>query len=124
MSAIIPPEIATIGPIEAVLPDLVARVAANLHADASDEWVIGAVDAAVTYVIRQTNRAEIGLPDDFVTRSGIVGFATRIYLDAYHPNGATTAFADDTFVPLLNPSALWKHWRDYFTQLYRRWGIA
>lgn len=123
MTVAIPPS-TVLGPIEAKLPDLVARVASNLHADAADEWVMSAVDAAVAYVIDYSNRNEIGLPDDALTMNGLVGFATRIYQDGFSPNGVNVAIGDPMFTPTFSPEHLFKHWRHYFLRLYPKWGIA
>lgn len=123
MTVEIPPT-TVLGPIESRLPDIVGRVAANVNGDASDEWVVSAVDAAVGYVIDYTNRNTIGLPDDALTVNGLVGFATRIYLDAWNPNGSNVAIGDPTFEPIYQPEVLDKHWRHYWRRLYVGWGIA
>lgn len=124
---VIPPEIVT-GPIETKRPAIIGRVSANVHVaydvDAPDEWVSSAVDAAIVYVIRQTNRQAVGLPDDALTTNGLIGFATRIFLDGFSANGAQVAIGDPSFEPIFQPEHLFKHWRHYFTQLYPRWGIA
>lgn len=118
------PPVYTLGPIEARLPDIVARVAANLHADEADEWLASAVEAAAVWVIDVTNRSTIGLPDDAPTVNGLVGFATRIFGDPFSAGGAQVAIGDPTFEPIFNPERLDKHWRDYWRRLYRAWGIA
>ena len=120
---VIPP-VSIIGPIEAKRDDLVARLRANLNAAADDIWVAAAIDSAITYVIDQTNRNAIGLPDDLLTQNGIVGFATRIYQDSFMPNGTSVGIGDPVFTPDFAPEHLFKHWRHYFLRLYPKWGIA
>jgi hypothetical protein len=118
---VIPPD-SILGPIEERLPAIMLRVATILHTE--DPEIETAVLAAVIFVIDQTNRNTVGLPDDALTIEGLVGFSTRIYLDAYSPNGSQVAIADPTFEPIFQPENLWKHWRHYFRRLYPRWGIA
>ena len=113
-----------VGPIETRLSEIAARVAANIHSATPDVWVIRAVDAAVVYVIEWTNRTDVGLPDDALTISGLVGFAERIYLDAFSPNGAQVAVADAGFAPVFQPEHLYKHWSHYFDHLQVAWGVA
>ena len=123
MRVAIPPT-TVLGPIEAVLPTIVARVESNLHATTGDVWVTSAVDSAVEYVIDYTNRNDVGLPDDALTQNGIVGFATRIYQDAFMPLGQALAMGDPAFTPEFAPEHLFKHWRHYFLRLYPKWGVA
>ena len=113
-----------VGPIAARIPEIAARVATNVHAATADAWIERAVDAAIAYVIEWTNRADVGLPDDALTVTGLVGFAERIYLDAFSPNGAQVAVADAGFAPVFQPEHLFKHWRHYFLRLYPSWGVA
>jgi hypothetical protein len=120
----IPPDVLVIGPIAARVDEIAERVRENLHADPLDAWVETAVDAALVYVIDQTNRADVGLPDDELTVHGLVGFASRIYLDAFSPGGAQVAVGDTSFAPIFNPEHLFKHWRHYFLRLYPSWGIG
>jgi len=120
---VIPPD-SIIGPIEVRLQEIVNRVAENLHGEVTDPWITSAVDAAIVFVLDQTNRNSVGLPSDPLTVNGLVGFATRIYLDAFSPNGSQVAIADPTFEPIFQPENLWKHWRHYFKRLYPRWGVA
>ena len=124
MSDIEIPPATVLGPIEAVMPDLVERVRKNLHAAPDDEQVAEAVSAAVLYVIDYSDRNELGLPDDALTQNGIVGYATRIYQDAFSPSGAQVAVGDPFFAPVFAPEHLFKHWRHYFLRLYVGWGIA
>lgn len=118
------PPATVLGDIEQQLPLVVQRVAANLHVDESDQWVIGAVDAAVAYVIDYTNRNAIGLPGDALTMNGLVGFATRIYQDGFAPQQVNVAVGDPVFEPIFTPEHLFKHWRHYFLRLYVKWGVA
>jgi hypothetical protein len=120
----IPPVTTTLGDIETRLPEIQARVAANLHVVADDPWVEQAVDAAVVYVIDYTARNDVGLPDDNLTAAGLVLFGTRIYLDAFSPGGAQVAVADPTFEPIFQPEHLFKHVRHYFMRLTSQWGVA
>lgn len=113
-----------VGPISTLLSTVVGRVADNLHGDPADTWIISAVDAAVEYVTVWTNRETLGLPDDPLTVNGLVGFATRIYLDAFTPGGAQVAVVDPSFVPIYQPEHLFKHWRHYFNRLDVAWGVA
>lgn len=113
-----------VGPISTLLTTVTARVADNLHAELPDEWITSAVDAAVEYVTVWTNRETLGLPDDPLTVNGLVGFATRIYQDAFMPGGASVAIADPSFVPIFTPEHLFKHWRHYFNRLNVAWGVA
>jgi len=106
------------------MPELVERVRANLNAAADDEQVSEAVNAAVLYVIDYSGRNDIGLPDDALTQNGIVGYATRIYQDAFSPSGAQVAIGDPLFTPMFAPEHLFKHWRHYFLRLYVAWGVA
>ena len=120
----IPPAVIEVGPIATRIPEIAARVATNVHAATTDAWIENAVDAAVLYVISWTGRAAVGLPDDALTVAGLVGFAERIYLDAYSPNGAQVAVADASFAPMFQPEHLFKHWSHYFQRLEIAWGIA
>lgn len=113
-----------VGPIDDMLSTIVARVADNLHADPDDVWVIGAVEAAAEYVTVWTNRETLGLPDDQLTVNGLVGFATRIYQDAFMVGGAQVAVMDAGFAPIFAPEHLFKHWRHYFNRLNVAWGVA
>lgn len=124
MTLPIPPIVDDIGPIADVRDEIVARVAANTNADANDEWVGRAVDDAIGYVIDYTNRSAVGLPADATTVNGIVGYATRIYLDAWQPNGVGGALVDPTFEPIFRPSFVFREWRSKFLRLYVRWGVA
>lgn len=118
------PPLTTFGPVEDRIPEIVARVAQNLHVTLPDDWVEQAVDSAVIFVIDRTNRNEIGLPADSLTVSGLVGFSTRIHQDAFSPNGAQVAVGDGSFEPTFLPENLWKHWRHYFTRLNPAWGVG
>ena len=113
------------GDIADRLPEIAARVRANLHADPDDEWVDHAIDAAIGYVIVWGDLAEVGLPADDLTATGLVGFAERIYLDPAGPNGTQGAIGDyTTFEPTYTPEHLYRHWRHYFKHLTAGWGIA
>jgi len=113
-----------VGPIAARIPEIAARVATNVHAATVDDWIQRAVDAAIAYVIEWTNRADVGLPDDALTVTGLVGFSERIYLDSFSPNGAQVAVADADFSPIFQPEHLAKHWRHYWQHLDVAWGVA
>jgi len=114
-----------VGEIETRVPEIVDRVAVNVHSSTEeDAWIENAVDAAVLYVIEWTGRGEVGLPDDALAVTGLVGFAERLYLDAFSPNGAQVAVADASFAPVFQPEHLFKHWRHYFLHLQVSWGIG
>jgi hypothetical protein len=119
----IPPD-SILGPIEARIPDIVARVAQNLNAAPEDEWVQTAVESAIIYVTDYTNRNALGLPNDSLTVSGLVVFGTRIHQDAFAPNGAQVAVGDSSFEPIFQPEHLYKHVRHYFNRLDVTWGVA
>jgi len=120
----IPPAVVVIGPIGTRIPEIVARVAANVHGSTTDVFIDNAVDAALVYVINWTNRADVGLPDDALVVNGLVGFAERIYLDSFSPNGAQVAVADAGFAPLFQPEHLAKHWSHYWKHLQVAWGVS
>lgn len=121
----IPPVDPEVGDIGDRLEEIVARVMENLGAEGQDDtWYLSAVNAALLYVIEHENRYTVGLPDDEITVNGLVGFATRIYLDAFSPGGAQVAIGDPSFTPIFQPEHLYKHWRHYFARLRGAWGIA
>ena len=129
MSDVAIPPVTVLGPIEAKRDELIDRVRENLHVIAGtvedpELWVPSAVDSAIGYVIDYSNRNSVGLPDDALTCNGIVGFATRIYQDAFAPRGVQLAISDAIFEPVFTPEHLFKHWRHYFLRLYVRWGVA
>jgi len=114
-----------VGPIETRLSEIAARVATNVHSSIEEDvWVENAVDAAVLYVINDTGRADLGLPDDALTVTGLTVFAERIYLDAFSPNGAQVAVADAGFAPIFQPEHLYKHVRHYFRHLTMEFGVG
>lgn len=123
LTIVIPP-IQTIGPIEARIPEIVACVAEKLNVvDTTGPCgVETSVEAAIIFAIDQTNRYDVGLPDDSLTIKGVELLAERIHLDT--PNGAQVAVADPTFEPVFQPENLWKHVRHYFRRLYPRFGIS
>ena len=104
--------------------EIIERVRANLNADAADVWVEHAVDAATQYVTIQTERLELGLPGDSLTITGLVVFATRLYLDAFAANGAQVAYGDPGFEPVFQPEDLYTHVHHYFDHLQLTFGIA
>lgn len=118
------PPATVLGPIESKLSDLQARVAENLHVDASDPWLISSVDAAILYVIDYTNRNTIGLPDDSTTMNSLVGFASAIYQSSFSPTGVQIAVADSAFEPVFPQQRVLTYWRREFHRLDRAWGIA
>lgn len=121
-STVIPPPVLGYGPIEGSIPLILERVAKLLHDNVDDEWLALALDAAIIYVITDTAREELGLPDDSLTITGLVQFTQRIYLDT--PNGAQVAIGDPTFEPIFQPEHLYKHVRHYFKRLKVRFGVA
>jgi len=121
----IPPAVIVYGPIETRLTEIADRVATNVHSSTEEDvWVENAVDAALVYVINDTGRADVGLPDDALTATGLIVFAERIYLDAFSPNGAQVAVADAGFAPIFQPEHLYKHVRHYFRRLQISWGVG
>ena len=122
--SVIPPAVIEVGPIGTRLPEIAARVATNVHAATADDWLQRAVDAAILYVINDTGRADVGLPDDALTVTGLVVFAERIYLDAFSPNGAQVAVADAGFAPIFQPEHLYKHVRHFFLRLKMEFGVG
>jgi hypothetical protein len=113
-----------VGPIAQRFDDIVERVAANLHVDPTDVWVISAVNAAIEYTIMKTERFELGLDSTELNVNGLVGFATRLYMDAFSPTGANVAVGDPNFEPIFSPEKLDKHWREYFLNIKVLWGVA
>jgi hypothetical protein len=110
-------------------PVLVAAdVATNLHRPADDPVVGRAVAAAIEYVATYTGLADLEppgpVPGDALTFNGMVGFATRLYLDQYAPNGAQSAVGDNTFEPIFTPEDIYRHWHHYFDRLTVSWGVA
>lgn len=103
---------------------VIAAVAGNLNKPGTDEAVIRSVDAAITYVARVTGRAEIGIPDDALTVTGLVVFAERIYLDQFAPNGAIGAIGAGEFDPMYTPEDLYRHVHHYFDGLAFTWSIS
>jgi len=121
----IPPAVIEVGPVATRLTEIAARVATNVHSSIEEDvWVEEAVDAAVLYVINDTGRSDVGLPDDALTVTGLTVFAERIYLDAFSPNGAQVAVADASFAPIFQPEHLYKHVRHYFRRLQVSWGVG
>jgi len=99
---------------------IAARVAVLVQRPADDPIVLEAVEAAIEYVAIYTGRAEqdppLEVPSTALVRTGLVGFAQRIYVDQYAPNGTITT-GGDMFDPVRTPVDLWKHWEDYFGPL-------
>jgi hypothetical protein len=81
--------------------------------------VAAAVASAVQYVGTYTALTARGLPvpDDALTESGLVGFATRMFLDQYAPMGSSSAFGDPSFPPVFTPEDVYAHWHHYFDHL-------
>ena len=113
-----------IGPIEDRRDEIVDRVAANLHVSAADVWVGSAVDAAIEYTLIKTERGDIGLEDTELNVNWLVGFSTRLYMDAFAPTGANVAVGDPNFEPIFSPEKLDKHWREYFLPTKVLWGVG
>jgi len=100
--------------------EIIDRVAANLHVAPDD--VGSAVDAAIEYTLIKTELDE--LADTELNVNGLVGFSTRLYMDAFSPTGANVAVGDPNFEPVFTPEKLDKHWREYFLNTKVAWGIA
>ena len=102
--------------------EIIGRVAANLHVDPDDVWVASAVDAAIEYTLIKTELEE--LADTELNVNGLVGFSTRLYMDAFSPTGANVSVGDPNFEPIFSPEKLDKHWREYFLNIKVLWGVA
>ena len=102
--------------------EIIARVASQPARRAGDVWVASAVDAAIEYTYTKTELAE--LEDTELNVNGLVGFSTRLYLDAFSPTGANVAVGDAGFTPIFLPEKLDKHWREYFLNQRVAWGVA
>jgi hypothetical protein len=106
--------VAAVDPVE-----IAARVAVLVARPADDPAVVEACEAAIEYVAIYTGRAEadppLEVPSTALVRSGLVGYASRIYADQYAPNGSTSG--GEMFDPVISPEDLYKHWHHYFDAL-------
>jgi hypothetical protein len=106
---------------------IAARVGANGHRPADDPDVLESTNAAIIMVAVETGLADLDPPDvpgDPLTSRGLVGLATRLFVDQYAPNGSTVAVGDPSFDPSHRSNDPYDDWRVYFDRLAVSWGIA
>lgn len=118
------------------LTPIYARVADLVHAAPTDVAVTDAVDGAARFVARTCGLVTVDgvtgestvdptlIPDEADYREGLVGFARAWYLDVFASRGAQVAIGDNVVDTVFTPEDVWRHWRHYFSDLTRSYGIA